>query len=80
MAGIGLSRKFGNRTLIKEHRAKKEYQCVICDSPIQEGEHYQKATAQADGKFITRIYCIVESWKDIHADVREAKLKLQNTR
>ena len=65
----------GNRTLIKDHKAKKEYICVICDSPITEGEHYQKATTQVDGRYLTRVYCIMESWKDIHADMREAKLK-----
>ena len=66
----------GNRTLIKDHKAKKSYQCVICGSPITEDEHYQKATAQVDGRYLTRVYCIMEDWGPIHADMKKAKLQL----
>ena len=63
----------GNRTIIKTHKAKKSYRCAICDDMIESGEHYQKASGQKDGKFISENFCILESWKDIHAYMRKVK-------
>lgn len=67
----------GNRTIIKTHVARKPYLCALCDGQITPGEHYQKASYQVEGHFYSRNYCIMEGWKDIHADVRAEKEKLE---
>jgi len=63
----------GNRTIIKTHKAKKHYRCAICDCLIESGEHYQKASSMKNGIFIAREFCILESWKDIHAHMKKVK-------
>ena len=63
----------GNRTIIKTPKAQKPYECELCHGPIEQGEHYQRATAQKDGKILSLICCITHSWKEIHAVMKERK-------
>lgn len=66
----------GNRTIIKTHKAKKNYRCSICDCMIESGEHYQKASGQKEGKFFASNFCILERWKDIHEYMRKVRENL----
>ena len=63
----------GNRIHIRNIKANKDHQCDMCGDRLAAGEHYTRAHAQKDGKFITRKYCITHPWKIINADMREAR-------
>jgi hypothetical protein len=69
--------KIGNRILMKTPKANKEHECSLCRQTILKGVHYTRATAQAGGTFISKRYCNVHSWKEVQADMREARNALK---
>lgn len=60
----------GRRIALKSQLSRKEHECDLCHATISKGEHYTRATAQKDGKFITGKYCCGEPWADVTADMR----------
>lgn len=68
-----LMASMGKRIFLKQQLSRKEHECDMCHARIGKGEHYVRATAQKEGKFITGKYCCGEDWSEINKDMRRRR-------
>ena len=65
--------RIGKRTVIKTPKAAKQYVCALCGDLIEKGEHYQRATAAHEGRYLSIVACILHQWRELHERMRELK-------